>query len=258
MVSIKHKFTSGKADGADVTVVKPSNWNDTHDITTTALSVYLGRDKSAAGAAQELPVVTSGAGDDGTIWSAAKVQEAINAAVSAIAGSGVPMGTIVASTSVNMPGYLPLDGTTFGAPGSGATWESVAYQALYTHMWQYPTVFIEGSTKGANAAADWAAGKFLGLPISAGCVLGAAGGALNGPWFNIMGEDTHVLSVAEMPNHSHQIDFFTGANSGLGGVGSGSSLWQSGEIHSTYGTGGGAAHNNIQRTMVAQVFWIKT
>lgn len=28
---IKHKFTSAKADGADATLVQPSDWNDSHD-----------------------------------------------------------------------------------------------------------------------------------------------------------------------------------------------------------------------------------
>ena len=30
---IRHKFTSAKADGADATLVRPSNWNDDHDMT---------------------------------------------------------------------------------------------------------------------------------------------------------------------------------------------------------------------------------
>jgi len=31
-MAIKHKFTSAKADDADATLIRPSNWNDTHDI----------------------------------------------------------------------------------------------------------------------------------------------------------------------------------------------------------------------------------
>jgi len=31
-MAIKHKFVSGKADDGDATLVRPSNWNDTHDI----------------------------------------------------------------------------------------------------------------------------------------------------------------------------------------------------------------------------------
>ena len=54
-LSIKHKFTSAKANGLDSTQIQPSNWNDTHDI-TMALGKVLGRDTSAAGVAQELPI----------------------------------------------------------------------------------------------------------------------------------------------------------------------------------------------------------
>jgi hypothetical protein len=32
MAGITHKFVSAKDDGADETVVRPSNWNDTHDV----------------------------------------------------------------------------------------------------------------------------------------------------------------------------------------------------------------------------------
>ena len=31
-MAIKHKFTSEKSDDADATLIRPSNWNDTHDI----------------------------------------------------------------------------------------------------------------------------------------------------------------------------------------------------------------------------------
>jgi hypothetical protein len=36
MGSITHKFTNPKSDGADATIVRPSNWNDTHDKTGMA------------------------------------------------------------------------------------------------------------------------------------------------------------------------------------------------------------------------------
>lgn len=32
-LSIKHKFNCAVADGSDATVVRPSNWNDSHDLT---------------------------------------------------------------------------------------------------------------------------------------------------------------------------------------------------------------------------------
>jgi hypothetical protein len=60
-IEIKHKFTSAKADGVDSTLIQPSNWNDTHDITMAAGKV-LGRDTSGAGAVQELSLAVDPTG----------------------------------------------------------------------------------------------------------------------------------------------------------------------------------------------------
>lgn len=57
MVSFKHLFTSAKADGGDTTLVKPSDWNAEHEVTTSADGVILGRPAGAgAGAIEELPM----------------------------------------------------------------------------------------------------------------------------------------------------------------------------------------------------------
>lgn len=61
-ISIKHAFTSAKADGTDATLVQPSNWNAEHNITLAAGKV-LGRDSSGAGAVQELPISVDGSGN---------------------------------------------------------------------------------------------------------------------------------------------------------------------------------------------------
>lgn len=54
-ISVKHAFTSAKADGTDSTLVQPSNWNAEHTITLGAGKV-LGRSSASAGAMQELPI----------------------------------------------------------------------------------------------------------------------------------------------------------------------------------------------------------
>jgi|SRR5215470_2156583 len=54
----KHKFVSAKADGTDNTLVKPTNWNDEHDVTTDAVTggVVLGRPEgSGPGPIQDMP-----------------------------------------------------------------------------------------------------------------------------------------------------------------------------------------------------------
>ena len=54
-LSVKHTFTSPKADGTDSTLIQPSNWNAEHTITAAAGKV-LGRDTSGTGSVQELPL----------------------------------------------------------------------------------------------------------------------------------------------------------------------------------------------------------
>jgi len=57
MVSVKHRFVSGKADGTDSTLVKPSDWNDEHHFETLVDGVFLGRAAGAGpGPLQELPI----------------------------------------------------------------------------------------------------------------------------------------------------------------------------------------------------------
>jgi hypothetical protein len=54
-VSLKHKFTSSVPDDADTSIVRPSNWNDEHDL-TLATSRLLGRTTSGTGSAEEISV----------------------------------------------------------------------------------------------------------------------------------------------------------------------------------------------------------
>lgn len=60
-ISVKHAFTSPKADGTDSTLVQPSNWNAEHTITLAAGKV-LGRSSASAGAMQELPIAIDSTG----------------------------------------------------------------------------------------------------------------------------------------------------------------------------------------------------
>lgn len=63
-ISLKHTFTSAKSDGADSTLVQPSNWNAEHTMTAAAGKV-IGRDTSGAGAIQELPIAVDTSGKVG-------------------------------------------------------------------------------------------------------------------------------------------------------------------------------------------------
>lgn len=52
-IEVKHKFQSQKPDSPDASLIRPSNWNDTHDI-TLAGSRLVGRAATSAGVAQEI------------------------------------------------------------------------------------------------------------------------------------------------------------------------------------------------------------
>lgn len=67
-MAIKHAFTSGVSDGADTTVVRPSNWNANHTIDdktityakiqdVTATNKVLGRSTAGAGVVEEIDCI---------------------------------------------------------------------------------------------------------------------------------------------------------------------------------------------------------
>lgn len=56
-ISLKHAFASAKSDGADATLVQPSNWNAEHTL-TLATARLLGRTTAGTGAAEEISVGT--------------------------------------------------------------------------------------------------------------------------------------------------------------------------------------------------------
>lgn len=267
-MNITHPFVSAKGDGPDSTLVRPqSGWNANHTFTISQANRYVGRDKTGAGNAQELPIVPSTAADDGTMWTAAKVQEMINAAISGVTGGILPMplGMIVGSINGTMPGFLPLNGQTFGKATSTAFYKSDAYQNLFNLLWPLSTVVMPGG-KGASANADWTANKVLTLPQSAGCVMGAQGfGLTNAEFFTIVGGDTQAIAEANLPAHAHTIGpdpsanpYQMGMNGGGGINGVGNVLQATGyNLTTTNTAGSGTPLPVIQRTMLMQVFWIK-
>lgn len=54
-ILVRHKFVSAKEEGPDNSVVRPSNWNDTHTI-EMAGSRLMGKSTAGAGDAQEIPL----------------------------------------------------------------------------------------------------------------------------------------------------------------------------------------------------------
>lgn len=189
-------------------------------------------------------------------------------------------------------GWLLLDGKTIGSASSGGTSRANADTAdLYALLWAdwdntvLPIQDSAGSptTRGASAAADFAANKRLPLPDHrervaagwdnladvtrlsspvAGDTMGSAGGA-----------ETHTLTSDEMPSHTHTASVtdpghdHTVSRRAEGSLNDGSSTAYTGYYVtpnedvatstdttgitvSNSNTGGGSAHTNVQPTIV--------
>lgn len=82
----------------------------------------------------------------------------------------VPTGTVAALALATAPtGWLKANGSTIGSADSGATRANADTAALFAVLWAITGLAIltsagAGSTRGASAAADFAANKRLTLP----------------------------------------------------------------------------------------------
>lgn len=179
-------------------------------------------------------------------------------------------------------GWVRCNGRTIGSATSGATERANSdTQALFEFLWNAdPNLAVAGS-RGASAAADWAANKWITLPdmrgralvgldvmgntaanvIGAASALGWKGGAA-----------THVLALTEMPSHNHggvtsttgdhthTYQFDNGspgseqAQTGLRGTQNRNTSPAGAHNHVITAEGGGAAHNNIQPSMAVTIY----
>jgi microcystin-dependent protein len=180
--TIFHKFVSGKADGTDATVVRPSNWNDDHDVTfETDGNTILGRQAGAAGPVQAL-----------TLGGEFTITGGVISVVSAFpigvildyGGSSAPNGWLMCYGQLvlraDFPDLFDVIGEHFGA-GDG-----------------FSTFGIPDARGRVLAGRDGMGGVAANrltndtMAPGGGNTLGASGGT-----------ETHVLVVGELPVHSH-------------------------------------------------------
>lgn len=260
LMPINHHYVSAKADSSDSSLVRPTAWDEPHDMTVTQPAVY---GAIAAGPAGELPIVTIPTGDSGEVMSKDAITKAISDAIAAFTGGGgiAVTGDICASMLSAKTGWLLLNGQTVGNVGSTATFANASAHALFLlfhdgiggEAWPFTP------PRSADAEADWTALKTFALPDARGRTLvNPDNGASVSSVFLLgqpYGEATHTLLPAEMPSHTHG----TGsqersANSGLGGVGGGGSMWDTGSALVTDPSGGDQPHNNLQPSLGANMF----
>jgi microcystin-dependent protein len=228
MVSLKHKFVTGKGDGPDTTRVRPTNWNAEHDFKTSTDAVVLGRAAGLGGGdVQELPM--SSMFLPGMIVA--------YAANTAPAGWLMCAGQLVARAT--FPQLFAAIGTVFGA-GDGTT-----------------TFALPDLRGRVIAAPDRNAGR-LTAPWCApdGDTLGGAGGV-----------QAQTLQVTQMPSHNHVATVTDRGHvmqafqsGGLGGSGAGDVVQESAAKDTSSNTtgigvsisnvGGGSPFNNLPPTLV--------
>lgn len=90
--------------------------------------------------------------------------------------------------------------------------------------------------------------------------IGQGSGLSNRTIGQLVGAETHTLSINEIPSHNHSpslYDYLSGGGSYNGGGVAGGSV-TNGSLRFTANTGGGASHNNMQPTLFGGRWFIKT
>lgn len=173
-------------------------------------------------------------------------------------------------------GWLFMDGKTIGSASSSATARANAdTETLYTLLWNSTTnteLVIQDSagsptTRGASAAADFAANKRMPLPDTRGRSLigqddlgGTAANRVTSSSTNganavnnlgVGGAQTHTLVIGEIPSHTHDLKASTNGGSGANAtryIGSNSDWNASTDTTNTVviqAAGGGGAHSSM-------------
>jgi microcystin-dependent protein len=139
-------------------------------------------------------------------------------------GAAFPAGLGLAYAGLTAPtGYVLADGRTIGSGASGASNRANAdCFSLFVRLWAISSLSIfnsdgSGSTRGSSAEDDWEADKRLALPDMRGRVvvgLDTATGSANrvttagsGVDSKVLiaagGSETHTLTTAQIPSHTH-------------------------------------------------------
>jgi hypothetical protein len=156
-------------------------------------------------------------------------------------------------------GWVFADDGSIGNTMSGATTlASADCYDLFMLMWNnnYCTLqsFSGATSTKTTAIQDWTANKRLILPKILGRALGVAGsgeGLTTRDLGGTVGEETHKLTIAEMPSHTHNITH--GSTVREGKKHTFSTMDDGSSTRTTTSTGGNGSHNNMQPTTFVNV-----
>ena len=201
-LSIKHKFVSAKTDGTDATLIRPSNWNDAHDISLSTNSL-IGRATAGAGPAEE---ITCTALARAILASADAGAVLVALGLGAFSTGDVKL-TLKASAD---PGWIMMNDQTIGSVSSAAAFASADAQALYELIWTNVSDTYAPVTggRGGTASGDFGAGKPMRLTKVLGRALAAAGsgsGLSSRMLGATVGEEANVLTTANLIEHDHTV-----------------------------------------------------
>lgn len=158
-------------------------------------------------------------------------------------------------------GWVLMNDGTIGSAGSiGSTRANADTVDLFTLLWNNTVdanCAVSGG-RGVSAAADYAANKTIALPKALGRALatyGTGSGLTARAMAVIAGEETHTLTIAEMPSHALTFNqAVVGSDSSIGVADTGGPYYRGTVLNSqTNSIGGDSAHNTIQPTLFLNV-----
>lgn len=259
-VTINHAFVSAKGDGSDATLVRPSNWNASHNL-NMATSKLLGRLTAGPGLVEEIPV---------TSYMAGLLNTADIAALAVALGLPTTGDAMLTFKTIAQSGWVLMNDGSIGDASSGATTRANAdTSALFTLFYNnvndtnapLQTSTGAATTRAAQGAAATAFGTHcrMVLPKQLGraIIVGGAGAGLTSRALGAFGgEESHQLIAAEVPDHTHaQVGTFAGSiTSGtISGTGSGTysgNTASSGGVDHLHALGGatGAMNSNASHS----------
>ncbi len=192
-ISLKHAFTSAKADGPDPSLIQPSYWNAQH-IISMATARLLGRFTGGDGSAEEL-----------TVGNGIKLEGGM---LQVAPGVGVTVeGGLVTSPSISVGTVCDYAGAT--APTRwllcyGQAISRVTYLELFTAL---STIYGIGNGTTTFNVPDCRGRVIAGQDdmggISADRMTLNAGGINADNLGDTGGTETRALTVAQMPAHTH-------------------------------------------------------